>query len=395
MPIPTPSKGEKKDAFIPRCIGKLRNLDPKRDPAQIAAICYAQWDKAHPKKKHKKPNHKECMECKKPPEVDVLWANGKGRAWFCKEHFEEWKKKPNSMSDTKTNEGDICKVYKVKGEVPKRWTDHKGHISMQESPFYPDDEYAIVQTTGEELGREVDLSEVMKGFTKPIVLKRPYISLTGGIVNWGMTTGNINIYVSDPMRYKRIHPPIEFRMGRALPAELNQRLVFHFGEYGGMYTSHVPLYDLVLVPSTLHGMVRMEESSALQPSLDDQVHILRLGTQTSDLHEVFISGPDFNGRWLIQIQQEEECTNTERTFMLQKPKDQTPYVLSQQAIESEWVPPQGASYLPPGIRTHIPERFKYWEKKNSIERKRLRNELVDAINSGEVKLSQDLEQEGE
>jgi len=66
----------------------------------------------------------KCFNCNKLPTVDILWANGKGRCWFCAEHFELWKKEKNEMSKTGTNEGDINKVYKVKnGKVPKKWSD--------------------------------------------------------------------------------------------------------------------------------------------------------------------------------------------------------------------------------------------------------------------------------
>ena len=37
-----------------------------------------------------KHSREECMECDKPPEYEVLWAEGMAHAWFCKEHFKEW-----------------------------------------------------------------------------------------------------------------------------------------------------------------------------------------------------------------------------------------------------------------------------------------------------------------
>jgi len=32
-----------------------------------------------------------CMRCDSPPEVVCIWADGRARAWFCKDHFDEWK----------------------------------------------------------------------------------------------------------------------------------------------------------------------------------------------------------------------------------------------------------------------------------------------------------------
>ncbi len=34
-----------------------------------------------------------CMACKEAPKVDVQWADGRGRAWFCTKCFRDWAKK--------------------------------------------------------------------------------------------------------------------------------------------------------------------------------------------------------------------------------------------------------------------------------------------------------------
>lgn len=65
----------------------------------------------------------KCMSCNKAPEVEVLWAEGMGHAWFCKEHFEEWKKKPTDMSNTGTYEGDIVSVRDIDGEASEKWSE--------------------------------------------------------------------------------------------------------------------------------------------------------------------------------------------------------------------------------------------------------------------------------
>jgi 8-oxo-dGTP diphosphatase len=33
----------------------------------------------------------ECMECSESPDIECLWAEGAGHAWFCNKHFNEWK----------------------------------------------------------------------------------------------------------------------------------------------------------------------------------------------------------------------------------------------------------------------------------------------------------------
>lgn len=65
-----------------------------------------------PKLVERRHSRSRCMECKKPPVVDVLWAEGHGRAWFCREHFSEWSR--DMMED-------IVGVYFIQdGEVPKK-----------------------------------------------------------------------------------------------------------------------------------------------------------------------------------------------------------------------------------------------------------------------------------
>jgi hypothetical protein len=36
-------------------------------------------------------SHSVCMHCEQPPTVDVIWADGRGRAWFCQSCFATWK----------------------------------------------------------------------------------------------------------------------------------------------------------------------------------------------------------------------------------------------------------------------------------------------------------------
>jgi len=60
----------------------------------------------------------KCMDhdCDNPPSEAFLWAEGRARAWFCKDHVSSFAKK---------NEGDIDKREKVDGEVPKGWPKEK------------------------------------------------------------------------------------------------------------------------------------------------------------------------------------------------------------------------------------------------------------------------------
>jgi len=117
--------------------------------------------------------------------------------------------------------------------------------------------YAPVHHYGKVYGRPIKIEEVLKAYEKPIVLKRPYVCLIGGIANWGESKGDIDLLIMDPYRDEQLHKPVEFRLGRALDPEIAHRATFNYGYFGGAFTSYVPLYDLVLVPSALRQHVRL------------------------------------------------------------------------------------------------------------------------------------------
>jgi hypothetical protein len=68
-------------------------------------------------------SREKCMECDKPPEYEVLWAEGMAHAWFCKEHFKEW-----AGQENKKHTGgftDIDSVKEVKdGVAAKKFGDN-------------------------------------------------------------------------------------------------------------------------------------------------------------------------------------------------------------------------------------------------------------------------------
>jgi len=59
-------------------------------------------EKAHPKDK--------CFNCDKPPRKDVIWAQGFGRAWFCVQHYNEFKSKRH-----------VEAVHDIDGVAPPKW----------------------------------------------------------------------------------------------------------------------------------------------------------------------------------------------------------------------------------------------------------------------------------
>jgi site-specific DNA-adenine methylase/2'-5' RNA ligase len=71
-------------------------------------------------------------------------------------------------------------------------------------------------------------------------------------------------------------------------------------------------------------------------------------------------------------------------WVASRPVDSAPYVLGSEAVETGWIPPAGISALPAGVRKQIPAELRYWEKRNAAE---IRDQLVEAIEAGEVKVS--------
>jgi len=69
-----------------------------------------------------------------------------------------------------------------------------------------------------------------------------------------------------------------------------------------------------------------------------------------------------------------------------KPIEQLPYVLSDGAVSKKFIPPKDISALPKEIKEQIPEEFKYWLKENESERLSIRDELVDAIKKQDINI---------
>lgn len=106
--------------------------------------------------------------------------------------------------------------------------------------------YATVHSSGVERGPEIKLEEVLKHF-KTFVLRTPYVYVVGGLANHGKTKGDIDVLVRDteklPEEFKHA---LHFRLGRALPGQLAERMQVHFDKFHGPFTNHVELYRLVL-----------------------------------------------------------------------------------------------------------------------------------------------------
>jgi hypothetical protein len=105
-------------------------------------------------------------------------------------------------------------------------------------------QYATVNPSGDQRGRRIYLGEVLEHL-KSFKLRKPYIYLVGGLAIHGETEGDIDILIRDtedlPESFKHA---IHFRLGRALPPDLAERLQIHFDNFHGPFTDFVELFDL-------------------------------------------------------------------------------------------------------------------------------------------------------
>lgn len=92
-----------------------------------------------------------CMAdgCDAPPETDVIWANGKGRAWFCAADFEKWSGTEFELNgNTHTYGGDINKQAKIAdGVAPQSFSEHNPAERLNSEPLMNTNCYMAAYST--------------------------------------------------------------------------------------------------------------------------------------------------------------------------------------------------------------------------------------------------------
>jgi 2'-5' RNA ligase len=79
----------------------------------------------------------QCMNCSKPPTVEVLWAKGMGRAWFCDACYAAWE-----------NKEDVVATHKVvDGVVPKEWAKKGSFITVDGRKIFVEDSFMDIVAT--------------------------------------------------------------------------------------------------------------------------------------------------------------------------------------------------------------------------------------------------------
>lgn len=104
------------------------------------------------------------------------------------------------------------------------------------------------------------------------------------------------------------------------------------------------------------------------------------GAQKTYFHEYFDSeGEIFNGIYVCRLLKNvwgPKLTGVGKfVWFGWYDNDPIPYVITERAVEKNWMPPPGQSALPAVLREHVPEELQYWKKEGSQARK-LRDQLV-------------------
>lgn len=112
-------------------------------------------------------------------------------------------------------------------------------------------------------GDPVTLQDVVAHYDKPIALRKPAVYVVGSLPSNGKSENDIDLLIRGPFDDDTLHA-IKVRLGRALPPGLSDRVSFLTDTMGGPISSHVPLYDLVLVPHADRSVVQMADLSRHQ-----------------------------------------------------------------------------------------------------------------------------------
>lgn len=210
---------------------------------------------------------------------------------------------------------------------------------------------APVNPSGEKSdGPEITLPEVLALYQKPIVLSRDAVVLVGSVANNGRSRNDVDVVIRDAALAESLQHVTRFRIGRAAPPGISGRISFHSDEEypSGVFTDHVPLYDLVLVPREDRGVVRMQMDKQGDPMLDlprpgPRPMVAQAHFRGKSLHLDFrFAADDRAGRgyligWTLSAQKAGEITEPVETHA------------EAQRITAGWTPEKGNQFLKPAL----------------------------------------------
>lgn len=128
-------------------------------------------------------------------------------------------------------------------------------------------EYATIHPSGETGGKGIKLEDVLPHF-QSFKVRMPFLYLVGGLANHGESKNDIDILMRGPVS-EEMRRVVEFRLGRMLPPELSARLQLHDDEYGGPFTNHVELADLVVEMRPRFDVKQMREVAKQDDPMQD------------------------------------------------------------------------------------------------------------------------------
>jgi hypothetical protein len=117
----------------------------------------------------------------------------------------------------------------------------KAKVELSDNKHRNDsEELAPVNPSGIETGEEIKLEDLTKYF-KSFYHTKPYVSLVGGICNWGKTKGDVDFFINAAHR----DIATEFRIYRMFPQDYWHRFRFMYpGEtHPGKFTDHIDIFN--------------------------------------------------------------------------------------------------------------------------------------------------------
>jgi len=134
----------------------------------------------------------------------------------------------------------------VKQELDKRGIGYDKDGALSQETEKISKALMEVKPSGNDNGDLISTKDVLPHF-KDFMLRKEYITVVGGICNNEKgTKGDIDILVKDceelPDEWKKV---IEFRLMRALPEEMRERVHFLYDDLKGPFTNHIPIYNLL------------------------------------------------------------------------------------------------------------------------------------------------------
>ncbi len=135
---------------------------------------------------------------------------------------------------------------KVLAELRRRGLEHRPKDTLD-------------QETAARGGPEVELGDVAKLFSSPIVLKKPFLAVVGGVAVSGHGK-DLDIWINWPTLDDDFARILMFRIKSMLPSDVNVEFMC---DPNGPFTSHMPLADLEVrfVPREKRQVIQMSEQT--------------------------------------------------------------------------------------------------------------------------------------